>query len=83
MLIIVLYTFWKVFSATHKDPRINHRGWRLYIKTSETDVMSGIRDGVLKTPQEVEEVWAKKRNRTAKEKILAVPMGLWTAIFEP
>jgi len=82
-LILALYLFWKVFSAMSKDPRVNHRGWKLYIKTSETDVDTGIREGVLKTPDEVQFELEKKRARTLKDKLLAIPLGLWNSLFAP
>jgi hypothetical protein len=75
--------FWKVYSATSSDPRINHRGWKLYIKTFETDVHSGIREGVLKTPEEVDDYLAYKRSLTVWDKIIAVPKGLWESLFAP
>jgi hypothetical protein len=79
----VLYLFWKFYSASSSDPRVNHRGWKLYIRTSETDVNSGIREGVLKTPEEVEEYLTWKNSQTFKDKIIAVPKGLWESLFAP
>jgi hypothetical protein len=55
----------------------------LYIKTSETDVHTGIREGVLKTEVEVEEEMARRRALTMKDKILALPKGLWESLFAP
>jgi amino acid transporter len=82
-LILVLYLIWKVYSATSNDPRINHRGWKLYIKTSETDVHTGIREGILKDPAQVEAELAAKRARTTGQKVLAVPRLLWESLFAP
>jgi len=44
---IALYIGWKIYSATSKDPKINTRGWKPYIRISEIDLMSGMRDGAL------------------------------------
>jgi len=82
-LILALYLFWKIYSATSKDDRINFRGWKPYIKLSEIDVHSGIREGVLKTPEEVAAVLEKRRNTTIIQRIIAVPKGLWESLFAP
>jgi hypothetical protein len=75
--------FWKVFSATHKDGRINHRGWKLYLRTSEIDVNSGIREGVLIPADEVARIKEAQANRSIGSKLLDIPKGLWESIFAP
>jgi amino acid transporter len=81
--IIALYLFWKIYSATSKDPRINHRGWKLYIRISEINVNAGIREGILRQSDEVAAIKAKRDARTTKDKILAVPLGLWYNLIKP
>jgi amino acid transporter len=82
-LILFFYLVWKIYSATSKDPRINHRGWKPYIKLSEIDVDHGIREGILKTPDEVASIKAKRDARTTKDKILAGPLSIWYNLFKP
>jgi hypothetical protein len=72
-----------VYSATSKDPRLNHRGWKLYLRTEEMDVHSGIREGVLRTPEEVELLREKRRNTTILQHVLSVPKALWNSLFAP
>ncbi|QDS69090.1 hypothetical protein FKW77_010119 [Venturia effusa] len=82
-IILVLYIIWKVISVTSKDPRVNHRGWKLYLKTSEIDVNSGIREGVLRHPDDVAAELEAKRTRTTKQKIIAPLHSIWEGIFAP
>ncbi|KAF2084759.1 AAT family amino acid transporter [Saccharata proteae CBS 121410] len=51
-LILTFFLFWKVYSAFSKNPLINHRGWKPYVRTSEMDLASGMREGILDTPDE-------------------------------
>ena len=80
-LIIGLYGFWKIYSAMSKNPKINHRGWKLYVRTSETDVLSGIREGCLYEPEEGRRLAEERRNRPISQKIMAIPKGLWGALI--
>jgi yeast amino acid transporter len=79
-LILALYLFWKVYSATSKNPKINYRGWRLYVRTSETDVLSGIRDGCLIDPVEGRRIREERARRPLTAKIAEVPLGMWHAL---
>jgi hypothetical protein len=72
-----------LYSATSQDPRINHRGWKLYVKLSEINMDYGIRDGILRTPEQVEAIRQKRAKRTTKDKILAVPLGLLHNLLKP
>lgn len=78
-----LYLFWKIYSAKSKDPRINHRGWKLILRTSEIDVNSGIREGVLRTPEEVAEIKAERKSRTVAQKAAKPFTSLYQNLFMP
>jgi amino acid transporter len=82
-LVLALYLIWKIYSALSKDPRINQRGWKPYLKIGEIDVDHGIREGILRTEDEVAAIKEKRAARTPLDKILAVPLGLWYNLFKP
>ena len=82
-LILAMYLIWKIYSAFSKDPRINHRGWKLYVRTGEMDVHTGIRPGVLRTQEEIAELQEKRRNTSILQRILSIPLGLWRSLFAP
>lgn len=82
-LIVVLYVIWKAISITSKDERINHRGFKLYLTVSEIDVNSGIREGVLRHPDDVAAENEARRNRTAGQKALAPFRAIWEGLFAP
>lgn len=82
-IILILYIIWKVVTITSKDPRVNQRGWRLYLKASEIDVNSGIREGVLRHPDDVAAEIEAKRNRTTGQKAMAPLHAIWEGIFAP
>jgi amino acid transporter len=80
-LLIALYLFWKIFSATSSNPKLNYRGWRLYVRTSEMDVLTGIRDGVLLDPAEGARIREEKAARPFTRKVMDVPMALYRALI--
>jgi amino acid transporter len=82
-LIIVLFLVWKLISITSKDERLNHRGWKLYLKAHEIDVNSGIREGVLRHPDDVAAEIEGKRNRTTGQKAMAPFKAIWEGLFAP
>lgn len=82
-VIFLLYLFWKVYSATSSDPRINHRGWKLFYRIDEIDVNVGIREGILRTPEQIAEAREKKKNRTTAQRVFALPKALWSSLFSP
>ncbi|KAI9703405.1 MAG: hypothetical protein M1820_005877 [Bogoriella megaspora] len=44
---LTLYIYWKVYSALSKNPRINYRGWKMYIRTDEMDLTTGMRENII------------------------------------
>ncbi|KAF4544450.1 Amino acid/polyamine transporter I [Lasiodiplodia theobromae] len=77
-LILGLYVFWKVYSACSGDERINHRGWKLFMRSHEMDLTSGMREGVLEVPEgEADEV----DDRTLGQKIARLPVTVWKALI--
>ncbi|KAH8691405.1 putative general amino-acid permease GAP1 [Talaromyces proteolyticus] len=75
-LVIGLYLLWKLYSVYHKDPRINHRGWKPFLKVEEMDILSGMRDGALDVdlPPRVEYA-------TRGEWLKAAPMRLLHSLY--
>ncbi|KAK7705079.1 hypothetical protein SLS57_010191 [Botryosphaeria dothidea] len=84
-LIIGLYIFWKVYSATSKDPRINHRGWKLWMRAHEMDLTSGMREGVLELPPEQEREDGSPvldgKNKSWGQKVKEAPVTVWKAFI--
>ncbi|GME56874.1 Amino acid/polyamine transporter I [Neofusicoccum parvum] len=78
-LIIGLYAFWKVYSATSSDPRINHRGWRLWMRAHEMDLTSGMREGVLETSDADE--GAARKGSSFGERLAAAPRAVVRAFI--
>jgi len=78
---LVLYLFWKIFSAVNKDPRINHRGWKLFLRANEIDIWSGIRPGVLLNEEQIAEKRAEREKLTTMDHIIAIPKAFATSLF--
>lgn len=77
-LILGLYGFWKVYSACSGDERINHRGWKLFMRSHEMDLTSGMREGVLEVPEGEGD---KVDDRTLGQKIARLPVTVWKALI--
>ncbi|KAH7025432.1 putative amino acid transporter [Macrophomina phaseolina] len=83
-LIIGLYIFWKVYSATSNDPRINHRGWKLWMKAHEMDLTSGMREGILAVPhgpEGDEHPILECKSKSWWQKVKEAPVVIWRAFI--
>lgn len=75
-IVIVLYSFWKVYSVWTKDPTVEKRGWKLWRSVDEIDVLSGIRDTALdvdiepRVKYETWGAWAKALPMTLTRSII-------------
>lgn len=80
-LILAFYLFWKIYSVFSKNPKINYRGWKLFLHADEIDIISGTRPGVLLTEEQQAERRAERERRTWLDRILYVPKQLIYALF--
>jgi len=79
--VLALYLVWKVYSATSRNPKVNYRGWKLFLRASEIDIWSGIRPGVLLTEEQQAEKRAEQQKMTTMDKILYVPKSFVYSLF--
>jgi len=80
-LIFVLWAGWKIYSATSKDPKVNYRGWKLFLRKHEIDIWSGIRDNVLLSEEEVAEKRAARDKMTLKDHVIEIPKSFISSLF--
>ncbi|KAF2402940.1 putative amino acid transporter [Trichodelitschia bisporula] len=82
-VILTVFIIWKVYSAAYStDPRINHRGWKPYIKISEIDILTGIRENTLRDMDEVRALQQQPK-LSVGQKIIGVPRAIWGTLFAP
>lgn len=80
-MILLLYIIWKLYSVFSKDPRINHRGWRLFYRSHEMDIRTGLRTDLLLDPEEAARQRLMKLNRTFGQRVAAAPKAVWSALI--
>lgn len=81
LLILVLYLFWKIFSSLSRDPKVNYRGWKLFLRKDEIDIWTGIRPGILLSEEEQAERRAARHKMTMLDRILYIPKNLIFSLF--
>jgi len=64
-----------------KDPKINHRGWKLFLRVNEIDIWTGIRPGILLTEEEQAAKRESKAKMTMVDRILYVPKSFVTSLI--
>ena len=74
-LILGLYFGWKIYARFSRDPSIHRPGWKLFVRTYEIDLVSGMRENVF-----VQNFDAEHRESFTQEPI-SVPKKVFNALF--
>jgi hypothetical protein len=64
-----------------KDPKVNYRGRKLFLRANEIDIWSGIRPGVLLDEEQVAEKRAAREKMTIKDHAIAIPKAFISSLF--
>jgi yeast amino acid transporter len=79
-LIFTLYLGWKIYSALSSNPKVNYRGWKLFLRANEIDIWTGIRPNILLTEKEQAEKREARAKMTVADRILHVPKAFLTSL---
>ncbi|KAF2096623.1 putative amino acid transporter [Rhizodiscina lignyota] len=76
-VILGLYLGWKLYSGFSRDPKVNHRGWRMYWRAEEIDLDTGMREGVLLELDDIED----ERRGSVTKQAASIPYRMFRALF--